>query len=476
MPAGTDPPENGRLQAMVVDDDGSVRATLGRWLSRTLKAEARMVATGKEAVEAWRTEAFDVALVDLCLDDIDGTEVVRQIRAVDPDAALIMMTGYGSVRSAVEAVKAGAFDYLAKPLDMAHLEVVLVRAVEGRRQAAELRLLKEQVEDQGSFLGLVGVSPPMQEVYDVIRRVAEVDVNVLIQGETGTGKELAARAIHRLSGRCDRVFLPVNCGALPESILESELFGHEKGAFTGAMRQKVGLIEQAQGGTLFLDEVEETSPALQVKLLRAIQEREVVRVGGQEPIAVDFRLVASANQDLKELVEAGDYRADLYYRINAIVVNLPPLRDRSSDVPLLARHFSTRFAQRTGRSAKQMEPEAMMALKSHVWPGNVRELENVVERANLMATGPSIGIRDLPDEVTEEPRLVGAEGCWEVPLKEARRQFERQYLTMAMERAEGNVTQAARLAGINRQHFYDRMKHCGITRSKTEQPEGAMCR
>jgi two-component system, NtrC family, response regulator HydG len=452
---------------LVIDDEEKLRSFLNRALTR-LGYEVRTAASGEAGVKAYLEDPAELVLTDLKMGDLDGIEVVRQIRAEDAGAVIIVMTGYGSVETAVEAIKAGALDYLPKPMDMDHLEIVLRRALEGRRQASELQLLRSQLLAHGSFEGLIGVSPPMQKVYDLIQRVAPSDVNVLVQGETGTGKELVARAIHNLSHRKDTIFLPINCGALPETILESELFGHEKGAFTGAEKQKFGLVEQSDGGTLFLDEIEEMSSALQVKLLRAIQEREVLRVGGDRPIKVDFRLIATANADLKELMEAGSFRQDLYYRINSVVVDLPPLRDRRADVSLLARHFVERFSRRSHVEPKGFEPEVMMVLRAHGWPGNVRELENVIERALLMGQGDTITLEDLPDGLADAPGPGTDTGLHELPFRAAREKFERKYLLAVLERAGGVVTEAARFSGINRQHFYDRMKHHGISRRDTQ--------
>ena len=317
----------------------------------------------------------------------------------------------------------------------------------------------------GSFQGLVGVSPAMQTLYDLVRRLAPSDTSVLVQGETGTGKELVARALHHLSPRREQAFMAINCGALPESILESELFGHEKGAFTGAVKQKYGLIEQAEGGTLFLDEIEEMSPALQVKLLRAIQEREVLRVGGSGPIPVDFRLIAAANVDLRERMEEGVFRADLFYRLSVAAIDLPPLRLRPGDIPLLAWHFATLCAEKNGRHLREIAPEAMMVLKSYGWPGNVRELEHVIEQGVVLGRGETLLVEDLPPHlIGPVSGATGPDFC-ELPFKEARARFERHYFEELLNRAGGQVAEAAQQAGIPRQYFYEKMKRWGISRS-----------
>ena len=454
-------------RVLIVDDERKVLGFLDRALT-CLDLGVTAVETGREAVSSYAQCPTDLVLVDLHLEDMDGIEVVRQIREHDGDAAVIMMTGYGSVGTAVDAMKAGAADYLTKPLDMDHLEIVLNRVLQGRRQARELELFRSQLERQASFEGLLGVSAPMRRVYELIRRVAGSDVSIVIQGETGTGKELVAKAIHSLSERREAAYTPISCGALPESLLESELFGHERGAFTNAFKQKLGLIEQANQGTLFLDEIDEMSPGIQVKLLRAIQEREVLRVGGDRPIPVDFRLLAATNVDLRQRMEQGGFRADLFYRMSGMVLELPPLRVRKNDIPLLAGHFAARCAERSGSRTKEISPDVMMALASYHWPGNVRELENVIEQATLMCQGDTVELGDLPDIVVETSTAGGGPDLHGLPLRDARGRFERQYLVDVLRRAEGQVTEAARMAGINRQHFYQKMKTYGITRGKDE--------
>jgi len=318
----------------------------------------------------------------------------------------------------------------------------------------------------GSFEGLVGVSPAMQRIYGLIRQLAGSDATVLIQGETGTGKELVNQAIHALSPRQAKAFMPIHCGALSESILESELFGHEKGAFTGADKQKYGLIEQAEGGTLFLDEIGTMGPALQVKLLRTLQEREVLRVGGVTPIPVDLRLLAATRMDLREQMEAGAFREDLFYRLSVVTVELPPLRERKGDVPLLVEHFLQVYAERNDWAFRVFTPEAMQVLQAYRWPGNVRELENAVEQAMVLGTGRFLGVADLPDYLMAAlSDSEGTEWC-HLPLRAAREAFERRYLEEALRLADGVVAAAARRAEIPRQYFYKKMKRLGIFRNE----------
>ena len=406
---------------LVIDDEPRMLDILKQALSN-LGFGVTTAEDGSRGIAYFSEQTFDLVLLDIWMSEMDGIEVMRRIKAQRPDAMVIVMTGYASIESAVQAMKAGAVDYLTKPLDFDHLEIVLTRVLESRRKTEKLHLLEDQVAHQGSFEGLVGVSPEMQRIYDLIRRLADSEATVLVQGETGTGKELVARAIHRRSRRRAGQFMPINCGALPENLLESELFGHEKGAFTGAINQKRGLIEQASEGTLFLDEIAEMSPPLQVKMLRTIQEREVLRVGGNQPIQVDFRLVAATNADLRERMEEGTFRSDLYYRLSVVVVDLPPLRTRRGDIPLLASHFAAACAEKSGPPG--ISSEAMMLLKVYAWPGNVRELKNVIEQAVLLRRGETITIEDLPKHIIVSVSEGG--DLYDVSLREARERFERQ--------------------------------------------------
>ena len=448
---------------LVIDDEADVLDFLTRAV-RDMGFEVASAADGEEGLALSLQESFDLALVDYRLPGIDGIEVTRRLKEQDEGLTVVILTAYGSIDSAVDAMKAGATEYLLKPVDLDHLELVLKKTLDNRAQAERLHLLEEQLEGQGSFEGMVGVSAEMQRVYGLVRRLADSDATILVQGETGTGKELVARAIHNLSGRSDGPFMPINCGALPEGILESELFGHEKGSFTGAVKQKYGLIEQAGGGTLFLDDIAEMSPALQVKLLRAIQEKEVLRIGGERPLKVDFRLVAASNLDLRELMEQGGFRADLFYRLSSVVLDLPPLRARRGDIPLLVNHFAAVYGERNGRPETEVAPEAMMLLRSHAWPGNVRELEHAIEQSVLLSRGTTITADDLPDHIAALAREGGGGELLDLPLRGARARFEKQYLERALQKAEGNVTEAARLAGINRQYLYEKMKRYDIER------------
>ena len=366
-----------KLSVLVVDDDPGVLRILKRDLEE-IGCDVTQAGNGEMGLQIFSEHSFDLVLVDLRMPGLDGFEVMRQLKDAGPDVPVVVMTGHGSVDAAVGAMKAGATEFLTKPIDEDHLKVVVDRIATQHRQSTKLRLLEEQVVQHGTFEEMVGVSPAMQQVYNLVRRVATRDATVLIQCETGTGKELVAKGIHNQSARCDKPFVAVNCGALTESLLENELFGHERGAFTGALAQKIGLVEQADGGTLFLDEVEAMSPGLQTRLLRVIQDKLVRRVGGLEDMAVDFRLLAAANQNLKGAVDTGAFRSDLYFRLQVVNVTLPPLRTRHTDIPLLVYHFVAKWCQENNCNEPEITPEAMMALRSYEWPGNVRELENMV--------------------------------------------------------------------------------------------------
>ena len=461
QPSSENPGAPNTASILVIDDEEAVRQLLEVTLA-DMGYAVTSAADGARALAACDDDDFDVALVDLRLPGMDGIELTRRLISGDADIAVVVMTGYSSIDSAVQAMKAGAADYLTKPLDLDHLELVLDKVLGERRRAEEIGVLRDQLEKQGSFEGLIGVSQEMQRVYRLIRRLGDSDVTVLVQGETGTGKELVSRAIHTRGARADRMFMPINCGALSENLLESELFGHEKGAFSGAIRLKRGLIEEASGGTLFLDEVEEMSTALQVKLLRTLQDRVVVRVGGTEPVEVDFRLITASNADLRERMNLDTFRSDLFYRVSGVVVDLPPLRQRQNDIPLLVRHFAAHYADRGGKPVRDFTSEAMMLLRAHTWPGNVRELQHAVEQAVLLSDGDAVTIADLPEHLTQPGEVTGDTDLHDLPYREARDRFERRYFEEVLDRAGGTVAEAARRAGTTRQYVYEKMKRYDI--------------
>jgi DNA-binding NtrC family response regulator len=445
-------------RVLIVDDEPDVVANWTRVLERD--GYACLGATdGERALDLLASERPDVVLTDLQMPRVDGLAVLRRATELDPDAVVIVITGHGTVESAVEAMRAGAFDYLLKPLPSNDaLRLVVERGVSRRRLVEENRRLRESLAPPVALDTIVGKSPAMQAVFELVRKAARAEANILIQGESGTGKELIARAIHANSPRAGEVFMPVDCAALPENLLESELFGHERGAFTGAERAKPGMFEVADRGTLFLDEVGELPLGLQVKLLRALQEREIRRVGSTRLVSVDVRLVSATNRDLAESVRKREFREDLFYRVNVIAITLPPLRERTGDVALLAYHFLSRYGRNRERPLEGVEPAALHLLEGYTWPGNVRELQNVVERACALADGPLLTLSDLPEHVRGRGRPAPAAPGRDLPLREAREAwlhaFTEEYLAELLRRHGGNISQAAKTAGVDRKTLH----------------------
>jgi DNA-binding NtrC family response regulator len=382
--------------------------------------------------------------------DLDGLHVLRRLATAQPGVPVVILTAFASIETAIEAVRAGAHDYLSKPFRMEEIKVVVRRTLETRRLAQENLQYRQELRERYRFENLVGHSPQMVEIYKLIARVAALDTTVLIQGETGTGKELVARAIHYASPRAARPFVVVDCAALPEALFESELFGHERGAFTGAVSARRGLLETSDGGTCVLDEVGELSPAMQAKLLRTLQERTVRRVGGNEPIAVDVRLIAATNRDLAARVSAGAFRQDLFYRLHVVTLTLPPLRERAQDIPLLAQHFLDKFARAHGRPAKRLAPEALARLGAHGWPGNVREMEHAIERAVALAAGEVLTVNDLPAALRGDPERAPHLPAAGMTLEDVKRW----YVQKVLEEAGGNKVRAAEVLGIDRRTLY----------------------
>ncbi|WP_025323863.1 sigma-54-dependent transcriptional regulator [Deferrisoma camini] len=449
---------------LVVDDEQSMREFLAILLGR----EGYAVDTAADragAEHALATAPYDLVITDLKLPDGTGLDVLCAARRRAPDAQVVVITAFGTAESAVEAMKAGAYDYLTKPFKADEIRLTVAKALERTalvRENRELRRRLEAVEAGGEILGR---SPRMQEVFRLLERVAPTGVTVLVQGESGTGKELVARRLHALSGRAGP-FVAVNCAAIPEGLIESELFGHVKGAFTGAVADKPGLFEEATGGTLFLDEVGELPLHLQPKLLRALQEGRIKRVGGNREIPVDVRIVSATNRDLAEAVRQGRFREDLYYRLNVVALEIPPLRDRRADIPLLALHFLQKYAKAFGRPLKGFTREALDRLEAYSFPGNVRELENLVERAAALETGEFVGVESLPPALGA-PRPEGLDGLPSLPdegfhLEELLAAVERRYLEEALRRTHGNKTEAARLLGITFRSFRYRLERLGM--------------
>jgi DNA-binding NtrC family response regulator len=450
---------DGRPAVLVVDDEFSVRDSLAHWFRRD-GYKTGSAADAREALECLERERWDVVLIDIRMPGMDGLELQRRIHALDPEAVTVMITAYAAVDTAVQALKEGAFDYINKPIDPDQLSHVVRRAVEKRQLRAENLKLRENIDQMVGIDRIVGEGPAMKKVLEMVASVAATDTTVLIRGESGTGKELIAQAIHANSRRRYFPIVPVNCGALPESLLESELFGHEKGAFTGAQFRRKGRLEMADGGTLFLDEVGTISPKTQVDLLRVLETKEFTRLGGAQPLRVDFRTVCATNQNLEQMVAEGGFREDLYYRINVVSIALPPLRERREDVPLLAQHFLERYALRMNRPFREIEAAAMELLVRHDWPGNVRELANAVERALVIGKPPVVRAADLP------LRLAGRRGA--AAAGDSLAEVERAHVQRILGETGWNVSRAARVLGIDRVTLYNKIKRYGL-----ERPRGA---
>jgi two-component system response regulator PilR (NtrC family) len=450
------------VRVLVVDDEKSMRDLLAITLEKE-GYDVTLADGGEAAVEAIRRDAFDAILTDLRMPKVDGLQVLRSAKDLSPETTVIVITAVASTETAVEAMKLGAYDYVTKPFKLDEVKLIVKNALERKRLRDENLYLRKQLETQYRFENIIGKSPRIVEVFDTIRKIADSGSTVMITGESGTGKELVARAIHFNSHRRDKPFLSVNCGAIPEGLMESELFGHVKGAFTGAVSNKVGLFSAAEGGTLFLDEITEIPALLQVKLLRAIQEREIRRVGDTRDVKIDVRLIAASNRDLETAVSEGIMREDLFYRLNVIPIRLPPLRERREDIPLLVAHFLQKFGKELGKEVRGVTPEALAVLERHHWPGNIRELENVVERAIVLGAGEVLGADSLPESVRRERPLRGMdvdlpeEG---MDLEATLDGLERRYLQRALERTQGVQTKAAELLRMTfRQFRYKFQKH-----------------
>jgi len=445
---------------LIVDDEPSIRKVLSAQLRR-LGHEVATADDGAAAIARLQEEPFNAVVSDLRMPHVDGLQLLRWCTDHQPGLPVILITAHGTVDTAVEALKQGAFDYVTKPFDQADLQRILAKAL--ATEAANTQRLQPQ--GQGS-MGMVGHTPRMREVFKLVERVAPSPTNVLISGESGTGKELVARAIHAGSPRSTAPFVQINCGAIPDTLFEAELFGYQKGAFTGATTDKPGRFELADGGTLFLDEVGELPLDMQVKLLRVLQERQVDRVGGLAPVPVDVRLVAATNVDLLQAVEEGRFRHDLFYRLNVLPIPLPPLRERRDDIPLLVEHFLARFNERLDKQVQRCDPAALAALLEHDWPGNIRELENLMERVVLLADSDTIGVDDLPPLGRSPRSAPHGDDLEHLDLKEYVRvhtaKLERARIERALDAEEGNVTRAARRLGISRKSLQTKMKDYGL--------------
>jgi two-component system response regulator HydG len=465
---------------LVADDHDALREGMVLTLTR-LGHEVQGVKGGAEAIAAYRKRPADVVVTDLRMVPVDGIEVVRRLREADPEATVVVVSAHGTIAAAVDAMREGAIDFIEKPFSPEVLRARVEKAAEIARERRGARTARARAEALEEDLvrardphGLVGSSEAMKKVLEQVRKVAATDATALVLGESGTGKELVARAIHDGSARRERPFVSVSCAAIPEGLLESELFGHEKGAFTGAVRRKLGRFELAHEGTLFLDEVGELPPSVQVKLLRVLQERRFERVGGEETVEVDVRLVSATNRDLAARVKEGLFREDLYYRLDVVAIRLPPLRERPGDVEELALHFLARAGPRLGRAAvKDFTPESMEILRRHAWPGNVRELENVVEQALVFAEGDLVTPAELPDALRRAPLAAALPvPAGDRGLTEVLEDLERQLILAAYERAKGVKAETARLLGIKPSALYYKLEKYGIVKpgEKPEEP------
>ena len=443
-------------RVLVVDDEPMVCLALTNWLEEE-NYFAQAVEDGPQAVKAVREENWDIVLLDLRMPGMDGMEVLKQVKEIAPQTVVIMMTAYASIPGAVLAMQEGAYDYIVKPLDVDQLTLMLKRIVEHQQLITENILLRKRLTEQYEYEDIIGRSEAMQEVFSMIKAVTDTNATVLITGETGTGKELVARAIHSNSSQRYGPFVATSCGALPETLLESELFGYEKGAFTGADRTKKGRFELANEGTLFLDEVGDISMKTQIRLLRVLQEKSFSRLGGTEQIKVDVRLVSATNRDLVAAIEEGSFRSDLYYRLNVVSIQLPPLRERIDDVPLLAAHFINKYNVEFNKKFDRVDRKAMDFMMDYHWPGNVRELENVIERAIVIDQGPQMKVKHLPfcnieSPLTEEPRSL--------------QEVEKSHIEKMLQRNDWNIAKTARLLNIDRSTLHKKIKKFGLERQQ----------
>jgi DNA-binding NtrC family response regulator len=455
-----------KVNILVVDDDDTFRKMVKSVLEeKDYHVEA--VEKGSLAIEWAKEKTFDILLSDLKMEGMDGIAVLKEVKSISPDTEVIMITGQGSYETAMEATKLGAFDYIQKSAPIDEILLRVERALEKKKHVEELKRLKEEVSQKYEYCNIVSKDPKMKRVFDLIDEVAQTDVTVLVRGETGTGKELVAKAIHYNSARKDKPFVAVNCAALTETLLESELFGHEKGAFTGAFKQKIGRFELANTGTIFLDEVGDIPLATQVKLLRVLQEKKFERVGSSETVPTDVRIIGATNKNVEQLIKKGLFREDLYYRINVFPMYIPPLRERPSDIPILAEHFLKINCKKFNKKVRVISPEALRVILLHSWPGNVRELENVIERATLLEKGEELQVKDIqlleakPVEVVDSGSKNMEIGYKEY-INEIVSEAERKYFVNILSKYMGNIRVVAKKSGVDRKTVYRKMKEYNI--------------
>lgn len=450
-----------KVKILIVDDEAVMRDTMSDWLLEK-GFNVVSVTSGMEAIEKVKTGSFNIAFVDMKMPGLDGLEVLRAMKRIDPETAVVIMTAYATIETAIEAMKEGAYEYMIKPFSLDVVELIVKKIVKYQELVAENILLRKRLEEKDHLKNIVGKSPQMKEVLELVDSIAETNSTILIQGASGTGKEVIARAIHLKSRRRDMPFIAANCAAIPRELLESELFGHEKGAYTGATYTKKGRFEQADGGTLFLDEVGEMSLSAQVHLLRVLQEKEFRKVGGTELIKVDARIISSSNKDLEQAVKEGRFREDLFYRLNVIAIYLPKLNERKDDIPLLVDHLLTKYGLESGRGKKTMSPEAMALMMKHAWPGNVRELENVIERAVILSKDIVIKPEYLPQIVKKEPQGDHRVFIQDRSLEE----MEKQYIYGVLRENNWNKSKSSRILGIERMTLYHKIKKYNLDKLK----------
>ncbi len=448
--------ESLNAKILVVDDEVIVRESMRSWLSE----EGYYVKVAENADECFKMlgeEEFDIVFLDIKMPEVDGIEVLKKVKEIYPIVDVVMITAYASIDSAVQAMKLGAYDYLTKPFDPEYLSVLVKKIISKRRLENENRKLKETIETTLKHVNLIGESSAMKSIIKQIEEVAATDASVLITGESGTGKEVVARAIHFASPRRFEPLITVSCGALPEGLVESELFGYERGAFTGAFYKKKGKFEAANGGTLFLDEIGELNQKMQVDLLRVLQEKEIMRIGSNKVIKVDFRVISATNRDLREMVEEGTFREDLFYRLNVFNIHIPPLRERVEDIPLLVEHFVNQFRRRMGKDVEGITPQALNKLVKYPWPGNVRELENAIERAFVISKGKYITTEDLSFLDSHNAKIS-------TPPALSLSEIEKQHILNVLKECDYNISKAAKILDIDRTTLYNKMKKYGISK------------
>ncbi|MFH1349559.1 MAG: sigma-54 dependent transcriptional regulator [Pseudomonadota bacterium] len=445
---------NEKMSIMIVDDEKIIRESFLHWFKK-YGHYVEAAASGFEALEKLEKYPFHLLFVDIKMPGMDGIELLRKVKETYPDTIVIIITAYGSIETAIEAMKIGASDYLLKPFRPEQLSLVMEKVAHQKRLVSEYYYLKGRLDEMTRFDNIIGQAPSMQKIFDLIPEVAQSESSILIFGETGTGKELVAKAIHAKSRRAHLPFIAINCGAIPDTLLESELFGHQKGAFTGATHTRKGFLEVVSGGTLFLDEIGEISPRMQVDLLRVLEEKKIMRIGDRQPLDVDFRLISATRRDLGKEVKEGAFREDFFYRINVIILQIPPLRKRKEDIPLLVEHFLNKYSHQTAKSVDHVTPDGMRLLKEYDWPGNVRELENAIERAVVLSRSRTLRKEDFAF-------LLSAPGPITIPG--SLREREKRYIGEVLENCDWNVTQAAKILDINRVTLHKMIKRYNLER------------